>query len=103
LHGRDNRFRPIIILQASLIDIKLVNFPLISSQFILIYNLNIKVNVEEIMEAMTYFLIYVIENLMLPGQIENWNFIIDFNQMGMGDLPLSVLIFLLLSIRLTIK
>jgi len=48
------------------------------------------VKVEEIMEAMIYFLVYVIENLMLPGQIENWNYIIDFGHMGISDLPLQV-------------
>lgn len=42
------------------------------------------------LEAMTYFLVYVIDNLMLPGQIENWNYIIDFGHMGASDLPLSV-------------
>lgn len=28
---------------------------------------------------------------MLPGQIENWNFIIDFNHMRVTDLPLSII------------
>ena len=42
------------------------------------------------MEAMTYFLVYVIEKLMLPGQIENWNYVIDFNHMGVTELPTSV-------------
>lgn len=39
---------------------------------------------------MIYFLVYVIENLMLPGQIENWNYIIDFGHMGVSDLPIQV-------------
>jgi len=28
---------------------------------------------------------------MLPGQIENWVFIIDLNKTGLTDLPLSVI------------
>lgn len=31
----------------------------------------------------------VINNLFLPGQIENWNVLYDLNGLGLTDLPLS--------------
>lgn len=42
------------------------------------------------MDSLTYLLQFTIENLMLPGQVENWNFIIDLHSMGISNLPLSV-------------
>ena len=88
VHGRDSRFRPIIMLQGFRLDIKKVDFFSRNAQLIF-YK---KVNIEEIMEAMIYFLVYIIENLMLPGQIENWNYIIDFGHMGVSDLPIQVFV-----------
>jgi len=41
-------------------------------------------------DALTFFLEFVVSNLLLPGQIENWIFILDLNGMGLATLPLNV-------------
>lgn len=46
------------------------------------------------MDSLTYLLQFTIENLMLPGQIENWNFIVDLNSLGVSSLPLSVILYI---------
>jgi len=40
---------------------------------------------------LSYLLEYTLLYLMLPGQIENWNIIVDLNFMGLFGLPLTVL------------
>lgn len=47
-------------------------------------------DVDMLLDGITYVLVYVIENLMLPGQVENWIFIIDLNKVGLTNLPLAV-------------
>mmetsp|Transcript_35566 Transcript_35566/g.32050 ORF Transcript_35566/g.32050 Transcript_35566/m.32050 type:complete len:292 (+) Transcript_35566:118-993(+) len=72
VHGRDNRFRPILVLNTYKLDPK-------------------NVNLETTLESITYFLTYVIENLLLPGQVENWVIIQDMGKMGITELPLKML------------
>jgi hypothetical protein len=49
-----------------------------------------KIDVDQMLKAITYFLEYIIENLLLPGQVENWVIIQDLNGMGVTSLPLGV-------------
>jgi len=68
IHGRDNKFRPIIVFRAYLIDAKTFD-------------------VDQMIDGLTYFFEYVIDNFLLPGQVENWVFITDLNGMGMSSIP----------------
>lgn len=45
---------------------------------------------ENLLRGLSYLLEYTIMHLMLPGQIENWVFIVDLGNMGLFGLPLSV-------------
>ncbi|CAD8175987.1 unnamed protein product [Paramecium pentaurelia] len=67
LHGRDNRFRPIIVVNA----IKLAA----------------QKNIDITLDSMTIFLEHVIANYTLPGQIENWVVIMDLGGLGITSLP----------------
>lgn len=58
--GRDNRFRPIIM-----VNIEKV----IDAQR--------KLSKETVIEALIFFFTFIVEHLMLPGQIEKWNVIIN--------------------------
>ncbi|KRX11221.1 CRAL-TRIO domain [Pseudocohnilembus persalinus] len=69
LHGHDNRFRPIIIIDIS--------------------KLKKNVKLETICEGMTYFFEFILENVFLPGQIENWIVILDLKKCGATQLPIN--------------
>jgi hypothetical protein len=68
--GRDNKFRPIIVFNVNRIDAK---------QF----DLNFMIT------AMTFWLKTVIEEWMLPGQVEQWVFIGNIKGMGIGALAVQ--------------
>ena len=68
LSGRDNRYRPFIVLRARVLK-------------------DLKLPQEELLELMSYFLEIVIEEHTLPGQIENWNVILDVNGLGVTNFP----------------
>ncbi|KAL4441557.1 hypothetical protein ABPG74_021489 [Tetrahymena malaccensis] len=70
VHGRDNRFRPILV-----INVKRLNFK------------NIKIQL--ILDSMTYFFEFILSNMMLPGQIENWVVILDLGNIGLSSLPIN--------------
>ena len=59
VHGRDSKFRPIIILNLELLS-----------------EIKGKYNDSEFETAAIKFIDYIIHNLLLPGQIENWIFVI---------------------------
>lgn len=42
------------------------------------------------MPLIGFFLDYVIDNMFLPGQVENWVTITDMGNMGLSDLPINV-------------
>ncbi|EGR29784.1 hypothetical protein IMG5_148650 [Ichthyophthirius multifiliis] len=69
LHGRDSRFRPIMVLNAYKLDFK---------QF----------EEDKMILYISYFLEVVINNMLLPGQVENWVIILDFNNTGLFSLPI---------------
>lgn len=49
-----------------------------------------KLKNKEIIDCLSYFLNYTIENLMLPGQIENWDCLLDFGGKGFSVAMISV-------------
>ena len=59
VHGRDSKFRPIIVFNIELLS-----------------ELKNKYSQTEYETASFKFIDYIIENLLLPGQVENWVFII---------------------------
>jgi hypothetical protein len=70
VHGRDRFNRPILICRAES------------------YMLNInKYNYEEWLNAIIYFSEYVINYLLIPGQIESWNIIADMNNISLMSIP----------------
>ena len=69
--GRDNRFRPILIFQAKLLN-------------------EIELDIADIKNALTYFITYLTDNLLLPGQVENWIIIVDLNGVGVTNFPMNV-------------
>lgn len=69
--GRDNRFRPIIVMRTKLLsESDLTN--------------------EEIKLTLAYFIEYMLENAILPGQVENWVTITDMTGVGLTNVPYSV-------------
>jgi len=72
MHGRDHRFRPILVLNCYKIDPKTVDIDLL-------------------LLTMGYFLEYVIHNMLLPGQVERWVFIEDLKGMGITSIPFAAL------------
>ncbi|CAD8156730.1 unnamed protein product [Paramecium pentaurelia] len=67
MHGRDNRFRPILVVNARKVA-------------------GIK-EIDLLLQSMTVFLDYILSNCMLPGQIENWIVIMDLGGLGIMGLP----------------
>ncbi|CAD8159827.1 unnamed protein product [Paramecium octaurelia] len=67
MHGRDNRYRPIIVVNARKVA-------------------GVK-EIDVLLQSMTIFLDYVLTNCMLPGQIENWIVIMDLGGLGIMGLP----------------
>ena len=51
-------------------------------------------DIDSLLEGLSYLLEYVLLYLMLPGQIENWIIIVDLNYMGLFNLPISVFFFM---------
>jgi len=70
IHGRDHRFRPIIHINASVIN-----------------KYTKKYNFDDWNLATIYFMEYTIKNLLLPGQIENWVIICDLKDVSVMSLP----------------
>eukprot|EP01017_Pseudomicrothorax_dubius_P028170 TRINITY_DN3329_c0_g1_i8.p1 TRINITY_DN3329_c0_g1~~TRINITY_DN3329_c0_g1_i8.p1 ORF type:complete len:387 (+),score=132.01 TRINITY_DN3329_c0_g1_i8:127-1287(+) len=70
--GRDHRFRPILVINPYKIDVS-------------------KVDTEIFMDAMTYFLEFILKNMFLPGQVENWVIIIDLNNMSFLSMPINLM------------
>lgn len=71
--GRDNRFRPIIQIQPKLV-------------------IKMKLTPEDMVATLSYMMHYFIENLLLPGQVENWIFLNNLEGVGITQLPVKVLI-----------
>ena len=69
-HGRDTNYRPIFIINAR------------------VFNENLQVySVEDWINSLVYFIEYMIENMCIPGQVENWNIILDVKDFSMIFVP----------------
>jgi CRAL/TRIO domain len=69
-HGRDHRYRPLLVLNISKLDLK-------------------KHTTESYSYLLCFLLEYAVQKLMIPGQIENWVVITDLNGVGLTKLPIS--------------
>ena len=69
-HGRDHRFRPLLILNVERFNLK--QYSSVSYSYLLCFLLE-----------------FAIQKLMIPGQIENWIVITDLNSKGLTKLPLN--------------
>ena len=70
--GRDNRFRPIIVVNAARI-------------------MNLELTSEQLQKLTIYVSEYVKEHIFVPQKVENWIFIIDLANIGIFKLPLNSL------------
>ena len=68
--GRDSHFRPIIVVSIKLIKVVL------SQNY----------TFEDINETIIYLMNYIIKYLLIPGQIENWIVLVDFDDVGISDI-----------------
>jgi hypothetical protein len=68
--GRDKNFRPIIVFNATLFDVKDIETATLATIFVH----------EEVMAKM-----------FIPGQVENWIIIYDLGGMGVTDIPISAI------------
>ena len=73
MHGRDCHFRPIIVVEAEkasiLMDEKGYTF-------------------DEISQALLFFMNYIVNYILIPGQIENWFIICDLKNIGITKFSL---------------
>ena len=44
-----------------------------------------------IQEACDFYFNWIIENYMVPGHVENWIFVLDMNDVGVTQIPVSSL------------
>lgn len=44
-------------------------------------------------EALYYFFEYIISNMMIPGQVENWVLMMDFDDIGVLNMTVTFLSF----------
>lgn len=65
--GRDSHYRPILIFDVEKI-------------------IKLEMTEEQILETQTYFFEYILSNLLIPGQVENWVAIIDAANTGLFSL-----------------
>lgn len=72
VHGRDHRFRPIIVFNAYRIDLKIINE-------------------DQMLKGITYLLEIVMKYYFIPGQVENWVLIMDLNGSGLSSLSTSTI------------
>lgn len=50
-----------------------------------------QLNAKECQDLLTFFLEFVINNLLIPGQVENWVLIADMSGLNVLSVPYSVL------------
>ena len=72
MYGRDAHFRPIIIVEVNksceLLD-------------------KLQYTFDELRQGMIYFMNYIVNYILIPGQIENWILICDLKDVGMTKFP----------------
>ena len=73
IYGRDHQFRPILICQPHIFQ---KNMKLFTS--------------EEVIRASAFLFQYIVNNMLIPGQIENWIMILNFEGTSPLNLPDAV-------------
>lgn len=73
VHGRDCKFRPIIVINVECYK---------KNEDLYTY--------DEWLQATIYFMEYIVNNLLIPGQVENWDVISDFGNTSFFFLPSNV-------------
>lgn len=71
IHGRDNRFRPVIFLNPGR------------------YNKE-KYKIENYQKTVKYFMEYISNNLILPGHLESWNIVVDCSEIQITKIPFDL-------------
>jgi hypothetical protein len=71
VHGRDHRFRPILIVNLERLDLK-------------------RHSVEEYRNLLCFTLEFILSHMLLLGQIENWVVLTDLCKIGLSSIPRSV-------------
>lgn len=69
-HGRDQRFRPLLVINAKV-------YKKYKDTYM----------IEEWVTAVMYFMEYLVNKLLVPGQVENWNTICDVDEVSVVFLP----------------
>jgi hypothetical protein len=72
MYGRDVHFRPIII-----VEVKRANELLDKLGY----------TFDELSQSILFFMNYIVNYILLPGQIENWVLICDLKDVGVSKLP----------------
>mmetsp|Transcript_13917 Transcript_13917/g.26089 ORF Transcript_13917/g.26089 Transcript_13917/m.26089 type:complete len:453 (+) Transcript_13917:86-1444(+) len=72
VHGRDHRFRPILVVNLERMNLK-------------------RFTVEEYSDLLCFTLEYMRTHMLLPGQVENWVVIVDLCKIGLTAIPRSEL------------
>jgi hypothetical protein len=70
INGRDSRFRPIITIVANIYEENKKEYSFTDWE-----------------RAIIYFLEYTIRNLLIPGQVENWDVICDMKDIAITSIP----------------
>ena len=70
VYGRDNRFRPIVICQSKIFQKFYKNY-----------------QTEEILQAVFFLCQFIVNNMLIPGQIESWVFILNLSGVSVLSLP----------------
>ena len=70
VYGRDNRFRPIVVCQCKVFQKFYKNY-----------------KTEEILEAVYFLCQYLVNNMIIPGQFESWEFILNLSGVSVISLP----------------
>ena len=73
VYGRDHQFRPILICQ-----------PQVYQKYMNLYT------TEEVISASIFLFQYIVNNMLIPGQIENWIMILNFEGTSPLNLPDAV-------------
>jgi hypothetical protein len=71
VHGRDHRFRPILVVNLERLDLK-------------------RHSVESYRNLLCFTLEFIVSHMLLPGQIENWVVLTDLCKIGLSSIPRSV-------------
>lgn len=78
IHGRDRMFRPIIIINPRQL------------RMFKDYKMEQSIMFEQTIRACSFIMEYVLKNIHLPGQVENWLVICDVNKLGISEIPVKL-------------